>query len=76
MENPSVFEELQLRIEADRRHFGGEMPERVALVWHGYLACAIEWGKISPGEHAKLTAILPAIHDNPVVGLLLGKRDG
>jgi hypothetical protein len=69
------FEELKLRIEKERAHFDGQIPERVALVWHGYLACAVEWSLISAGEHSHLAGMLPTVEDNPVVEILLGKRN-
>ncbi|MGG6294148.1 hypothetical protein ACQ4M4_06970 [Leptolyngbya sp. AN02str] len=30
-----------------------------ALAWHGYLAALLEWGLISPEQHASLTDEMP-----------------
>lgn len=54
-------------------HFGGELPERVALVWDGYLAALLEWGLISPSEHKEVADMLPEIADNPVMSIFLGR---
>ena len=37
-------QELKDRIQSEISHFGGALPERVALVWGGYLAGLLEWG--------------------------------
>ena len=73
-ERPS-FEELQNRIVRDVDHYDGELPERFALVWNGYLAALIEWGFISVSEHEQLLKLLPPIDDNPAVTILLGRSD-
>jgi hypothetical protein len=67
--------ELEERIRRDLDHFNGNLPERSALVWHGYLAALIEWGLISPGVHGHLTAMLPLLPDNPAVDILLGREE-
>ncbi len=36
-------EQLESRTKADLKHFQGELPERYAIVWNGYLAGLYEW---------------------------------
>jgi hypothetical protein len=67
-------EELQERIEGEIAHFGGAMPERVALVWDGYFAALLEWNLITPADHRALSSLLPAIPDNPVTAIFLGRE--
>jgi len=50
------------------RH-GGRLPERVALVWYGYLAALTLYELIPADEIAKLAAMLPHVEDNPVDAL-------
>ena len=74
-ERPAVGE-MRERLTKCASHFGGAIPRDVALVWDGYFAALIEWGQISPAEHAELLALLPVMPDSPVVGMLLGwQRD-
>jgi hypothetical protein len=75
MSDLPTFDELKNRIERDLIHFRGPLPERVALVWHGYLAALLEWGLLSVVEHERLAKLLPMIEDNPVTSVLLGRED-
>jgi hypothetical protein len=73
MSTGPTLEEMKARLRKDIDHFGGVMPERVGLVWEGYLAALIEWGLITVNEHAELSEMLPDIHDNPVMSIFLGR---
>lgn len=75
MAERALIDEIARRIERERGHSGGHIPERVALVWYGYLAGLIEWGMISVAEHAELSNLLPQIADNPVMAVLLGREE-
>jgi hypothetical protein len=70
-----VAEEVRLRILDEVAHFGGgALPERVAIAWDGYLAALLEWGLLTVAEHAELVDLLPAIPDNPVLAIFLGRH--
>jgi len=71
---PTLFE-LKDRLSREIAHFQGVMPERVALVWEGYLAALLEWELISVSDHAEACSILPEIQDNPVIAIFLGRGD-
>lgn len=73
-ERPTVTE-MRKRLSACARHYGGAVPHDAALVWDGYLAALIEWGLISPAEHAELRDLLPGADDSPVLGVFLGWND-
>lgn len=73
MTDKPTLEELKERIARETNHFGGVLPERVAIAWDGYLAALIEWGLISPADHKLLSGLLPEIVDNPVMAMLLGR---
>jgi hypothetical protein len=74
-ERPTVAE-IRERLAQCTRHYGGAIPRDAALVWDGYFAALIEWGLISPAEHAELLALLPRVPDSPVMGVFLGwERD-
>jgi hypothetical protein len=70
-ERPTVAE-MRERLAECARHSGGVIPQDAALVWDGYFAALIEWGLISPAEHAELLGLLPPISDSPVMGVFLG----
>jgi hypothetical protein len=61
------------RIQREISHFGGTLPERVALVWDGYIAALLEWGLITVSQHKELSDMLPDIPDNPVMAIFLGR---
>lgn len=73
MESKPSLDELRSRIQEDIDHFGGQLPERYALVWNGYLAALIEWSMISVHEHELLTGMLPKVENNPVITILIGR---
>jgi hypothetical protein len=66
---------LKNRIRREIDHFGGKLPERTAIGWHGYLAALIEWGLISISDHSRLSDMLPPVEDNPVKNILLGRAE-
>ena len=68
------FQELRSEIQGEIDHFGGALPERVALVWWGYLAGLTLWDLISAREHTDLTSMLPQIEDNPVLVIFTGRE--
>lgn len=68
-----TLEELSHRICREVEHFGGNLPERNALVWSGYISGLLEWGMITVEDHADLCKLLPPIENDPTVGILLGK---
>jgi hypothetical protein len=70
-ERPTVTE-MRERVAACTRHYGGTLPNEIALMWDGYFAALIEWGLISPAEHAELLALLPPRPENPVLGIFFG----
>lgn len=51
MDRKASAGEIRLRIQDESIHFGGGIPERVAIAWGGYLAALLEWGLLTPGEH-------------------------
>jgi hypothetical protein len=70
-ERPPVAE-MRERVAACARHYGGAIPLEAGLVWEGYFAALLEWGLLSPAEHAELAALLPASPESPVLGMFLG----
>lgn len=66
-------DELKERIQREAAHFGGVLPERVAIAWDGYLAALLEWNLISVSDHAEASRMLPEIPDNPVMAIFLGR---
>ncbi|MEA2758067.1 MAG: hypothetical protein QOH65_680 [Methylobacteriaceae bacterium] len=75
MSEKPTFEELRSRLGVDVAHYKGQLPERVALVWYGYIAALFEWSLISLPEYDQLIAMLPQIPENPVVPIFLGRGD-
>ena len=74
MSGRPTLEELKDRIQQEITHFGGVLPERVAIAWDGYIAGLLEWSLITPSEHSKLSDMLPEIPDNPVMAIFLGRE--
>lgn len=74
----AIADELERRISADIRHYGGAMPERAALAWGGYLAAMLEWDLISVSAHDRLSDLLPrheSTEEDPVLAIFLGRDD-
>jgi hypothetical protein len=76
MNSRPALQEIKDRIQSEVDQFGGNLPERVALVWDGYLAALLEWDLITPSEHKDLSDMLPEIPDNPVMAVFLGRDSG
>ena len=74
-EQPTVAE-MRERLAECARHYGGAIPRDAALVWDGYFAALLEWGLISPVEHAELLGLFPARRRSPVLGVFLGWERG
>ena len=70
-----IMRELTDRIRADARAYGGTLPREAAIAWSGYLAGLIEWGVLTPLEHAMLHNELPDVDDSPVRHILLGREE-
>jgi len=73
MYSQPTFDELRSRINDDIDHFRGQLPERYAIAWGGYIAALLEWGAISVDDHARLFDMLPRVENNPVLAILLGR---
>lgn len=68
--------EMENRIKADIKHFGGELPERYALAWQGYVAGIFEWGLIDIPLYDRLVSLLPVISmPNPILEIFEGRDD-
>lgn len=67
-------EELRHRITLDIDHYQGALPERFAIAWHAYLAGLLEWGILDISAYDELVALLPAVEDDPVAVILLGRE--
>ena len=51
----------------------GNWEERFAIAWRGYLAGLLEWGVIDPPAYTALTALVPAVDDDPAADILRGR---
>jgi hypothetical protein len=72
-----IVRELEDRIRADARAYGGTLPREAAIAWAGYLAGLIEWDVLTASEHAALCSLVPDVDDSPVRHVLLGRdKDG
>lgn len=68
--------ELEYRIQAEIKAFHGDLPERYALAWHGYLACAQEWGIVDQATYGRLIKLLPNISEpDPIETIFLGREE-
>jgi hypothetical protein len=70
-----VFSDVKSRLQAEAAYFNGAIPERVALVWDGYIAALLEWGLISVPQYDGLSDLLPKIPDNPVLAIFLRRAE-
>ena len=68
MTDKPTYSELESRIKAVARFYGGKLPIEHGLVWQGYIGPLSEWGLISIQEHERLvrligkTPVAPALH--------------
>jgi hypothetical protein len=71
-----ILAQLEYRIQEDLRAFGGNMPERFALAWHGYMAGLYEWDVIDLNTYSKLLSLLPKIGEpDPILTIFSGQDD-
>ncbi len=76
------FQQIHDRLRLSIARHGGTLPERVAIIWDGYLAALLEWHLISVDDHKRLTDLIPPVPDHPVFDLFLevaednGRPDG
>ena len=71
-----IAAELEKRIRADFKHFGGEMPERYVIAWEGYLAGLYEWGVLEGEDYFPLTNLFPSIgQPDPIADIFAGRDD-
>ena len=67
-----IEKELEIRIKDDIKHFQGNLPERYALAWNGYLAGLYEWGVIE--RYNYLINLLPKINKpDPILEIFEGR---
>jgi len=76
MNSEEIVKELANRINADIEYFSGNLPERYALAWHGYIAGLYEWKVYDIGFYKELIALLPPISEpNPIAEIFEGRDD-
>lgn len=71
MSNKPTYDELAKRITEHLATAQGN-EELIAACWDGYLAALLEWGLITPEDHARLGQLLPTLTPNPVMQIFLG----
>ena len=71
MRSRPTYEELAKRI-TEHLEAARENVELVGACWDGYIAALLEWGLITPDDHARLGRLLPTLNPNPVMQILLG----
>jgi hypothetical protein len=73
--NHDISAEIELRIQNELKTFQGNLPERYALAWHGYLAGLMEWGVIELEHYKHLQILLPPIAaPNPIPTIFSGRE--
>ena len=76
MNKEEVAREIKSRIDADAKALGGNLPDRFALAWHGYLAALLEWQIIGIPQYDELYEILPEIDEpNPITTIFTGRGE-
>ncbi len=75
MDGRVIAEQLRIRINNDKAHFKGHIPERNAIAWLGYLAALSEFGIIDFATLDELRRLLPEVEDDPSVAIALGRED-
>ncbi len=76
MTKEEIAEEIKSRINEDAQALGGNLPDRFALAWHGYLAALLEWQVIGIPQYDELFEILPEISDpNPITSIFTGRDE-
>jgi muconolactone delta-isomerase len=74
MVDKPTYDELESRIKAVARFYGGKLPVEHALVWQGYIGALSEWGLISIQEHERLHDLLGRIPAAPMLHISLGPQ--
>ena len=75
MEKNEIVIELRNRIEKDIKHFKGNLPERYALAWHGYIAGLYEWDVLDLKSYGYLVDALPKTSSpDPIVEIFEGRE--
>lgn len=75
-EAEEIAKELEERIQTDIKHFKGNLPERYALAWHGYIAGLYEWNVLELGWYRRLVEVLPKTNEpDPIAEIFLGRDD-
>ncbi len=75
MDAKAIAEKLRIRINNEKAHFKGHIPERNAIAWLGYLAALSEWGIIDFAMLDELRRLLPDVDDDPSIAIALGRED-
>jgi hypothetical protein len=75
MNNRPKPSELAGRIHADIDHYGGVIPQAVAIAWHAYLSALLEWSLLDVADCDALLKLLPEIQGavNPVFDIMMGR---
>lgn len=74
MTKQEIEDELKRRIQTDTNNFRGNLLERYALAWHGYIAGLYEWDVISLGGYKMLVESLPkTTAPDPVAEIFVGR---
>jgi len=75
MDPRNIVEQLRIRINNEKAHFGGYIPERNAIAWLAYISALAEWGVISISMHDELRRLLPEVDDDPSIAIALGREE-
>jgi hypothetical protein len=75
MTQEEIAKELENRIRHDIEHFKGELPEKYAVAWHGYIAGLYEWKVILLNHYSHLVAVLPSIGEPDPIAEIFSGRD-
>lgn len=75
MTKEEIANELESRISADIKHFSGDLPEKYAIAWQGYIAGLYEWKILELGYYRRLSKILPSVGEPNVIAEIFEGRD-
>jgi hypothetical protein len=64
---------LEVNLEQDLAHYGGQLPRRSVIAWHAFLSAMIEWGILVFAEYRRLVVHLPEFPSDPVERVLMGR---
>ena len=71
-----TLDEVTHRIAEVTAHHGGRLPPDQAAAWSGYIAALLEWGLLTPDDHARLQDQLPPSAAMAVLPIFLGAEGG